>query len=379
VAPDRENGFKNNMTASNAAAHDAAEEQGYGRMENGSMHHLPFRNSVHLTTEEAHAVMRRMLSGQMDTAGIAELLRFLQRKGETVAELVGFAQAMQEVAQAVDLNQDESPILDTCGTGGDGTNTFNVSTATAFVVAGAGLRVAKHGNRRISSQCGSADVLEALGVHVSLSASDAVECVKEIGIGFLYAPLLHPAVKHAQEARLLLKGHTVFNMLGPLTNPVRAKVQLIGAYSVKAAEMLALASARLGTHRAFVVHGADGLDEISTTGLTTVFQVEESRVQKGQWSPQDFGVETAAIDSLKGGDPETNAGIIRAVLKGERGPARDIVLVNAAAALLIGRRVPDIKTGAAVAGETIDNGAALEKLSRLAELTSAHRHQVIEA
>jgi anthranilate phosphoribosyltransferase len=371
--------FENNMTASKAAAQDAAEEQRYGRMENGSMHHLPFRNSVHLTTDEAHAVMSKLLSGQMDTAGIAELLRFLRRKGETVSELVGFARAMQEVAHAVDLSQDESPVLDTCGTGGDGTNTFNVSTATAFVVAGAGLRVAKHGNRRISSQCGSADVLEALGVHVSLSARDAVDCVKEIGIGFLYAPLLHPAVKHAQEARLLLRGRTVFNMLGPLTNPVRAKLQLIGAYSVRAAEMLALASARLGTHKAFVVHGADGLDEISTTGPTTVFQVEEGRVQKGQWSPQDFGVETASIDTLKGGDPETNAQIIKTVLQGKRGPARDIVLVNAAAALLIGGRVPDIRTGAALAGETIDNGAALAKLAHLAELTRARGPQAIEA
>ncbi len=342
------------------------------------MHHLPFRNSVHLTTDEAHAVMSRMLSGEMDTAGIMELLRYLQRKGETVAELVGFAQAMREKAQPVDLNQDESPVLDTCGTGGDGANTFNVSTATAFVVAGAGLRVAKHGNRRISSQCGSADVLEALGVDVSVSAMDAAECVREIGIGFLYAPLLHPAVMHAREARLQLKGRTVFNMLGPLTNPVRARVQLIGAFSVRAAEMLAQASARLGTDRAFVVHGADGLDEVSTTGPSTVFQVEEGRVQKGQWSPQDFGVEVASIEMLKGGDPQTNAGIVKGVLEGEHGPARDIVLVNAAAALLIGGRVPDIRTGVALAGETIDTGAALEKLARLAELTTARGPQVVQ-
>ncbi len=343
------------------------------------MPHLPFRNSVHLTTDEARDVMGRLLSGEMDTAGITELLLYLQRKGETVAELVGFAQAMRQMAQPIELNQEESPVLDTCGTGGDGTNTFNVSTATAFVVAGAGLRVAKHGNRRISSQCGSADVLESLGVDVSLSASDVVECVRQIGIGFLFAPLLHPAVKHAQEARLQLKGRTVFNMLGPLTNPVQARVQLIGAFSVRAAEMLALASARLGTHRAFVVHGADGLDEISTTGPTTVFQVEEGRVQKGQWSPQDFGVETASIEMLKGGDPETNAGIIKTVLQGERGPTRDIVLVNAAAALLIGGSVFDIRTGVTVAAETIDSGAAYEKLTRLVELTNALGPRVVHA
>jgi anthranilate phosphoribosyltransferase len=214
--------FENDMTASEITAPDAGEKQRYGRMENGSMHHLPFRNSVHLTTSEAHDLMRRMLSGEMDTAEIAEVLRYLQRKGETVSELVGFAQGMREMAHAADLDQEESPILDTCGTGGDGANTFNVSTATAFVVAGAGLRVAKHGNRRISSQCGSADVLEALGVHVSLSAAQVSECIREIGIGFLYAPMLHPAVRFAQEARLQLRGRTIFNMLGPLTNPVGA-------------------------------------------------------------------------------------------------------------------------------------------------------------
>src|SRR5947209_6296122 len=259
-------------------------------MSGGAMAHLPFRNFVHLTQSEAYELMRNMLSGGMSTDGIAEVLTFLRRKGETIAELVGFASAIRDMSPPVELDQSHAPVLDTCGTGGDSTNSFNVSTAAAFVVAGAGLRVAKHGNRRISSQCGSADVLEALGVSVSLSAEHAIECVRRIGIGFLYAPLLHPAVKHAQEARLLLKGRTVFNLLGPLTNPVHARVQLIGAFSVRAAEMLAHASARLGIERAFVVHGSDGLDEITTTGLTTVFQVEDGRVQKGQWAPSDFGI-----------------------------------------------------------------------------------------
>jgi len=348
-------------------------------MESGSMNHLPFRNSVHLSQAEAHSLMCTMLSGEMDTAGITELLRYLQRKGETVAELVGFASAMRELAERVELDQTEDRVLDTCGTGGDGSNTFNVSTATAFVVAGAGLRVAKHGNRRISSQCGSADVLEALGVHVSLSAQHVVDCIQETGIGFLYAPLLHPAVKHAQEARLLLKGRTVFNMLGPLTNPVQARVQLIGAYSVRAAEMLALASARLGTERAFVVHGSDGLDEISTTGPTTVFQVENGRVQKGQWTPSDFGMETAAIEELRGGDPTTNAAIIRSILGGEAGPRRDIVVANAAAALLMGGRAEDIKSSVELAVQAIESGAAREKLEMLAEFTGRHRPDLVDA
>lgn len=314
--------------------------------------------------------MCNMLSGGMSTEGIAEVLSFLRRKGETIAELVGFASAIREMSPPVEIDQSEEPVLDTCGTGGDASNSFNVSTAAAFVVAGTGLRVAKHGNRRISSQCGSADVLEALGVCVSLSAEHALACIRRIGIGFLYAPLLHPAVKHAQEARLLLKGHTVFNLLGPLTNPVRARVQLIGAFSVRAAELLAQASVRLGTERAFVVHGSDGLDEITTSGLTTVFKIEDSRVQKGQWSPADFGVPRASVDDLKGGDPETNARIVRSVLEGQTGPPRDIVIVNAAAALLVAERAPDIKTAVAMATESINSGSARAKLEQLAEMTA---------
>jgi anthranilate phosphoribosyltransferase len=345
-------------------------------MNSQAMSHLPFRNSVHLTQAEAHDLMRRMLSGEMNTEGIAEVLRFLRRKGETVAELVGFASAMQEMAHPLALQQEDDPVIDTCGTGGDGTNTFNVSTATAFVVAGAGQRVAKHGNRRISSQCGSADVVEALGVSVLLPAELVVECIRETGIGFLYAPLLHPAVKHAQEARLLLKGRTVFNLLGPLTNPVRARVQLIGAFSVRAAEIMAQALARLGIDRAFVVHGSDGLDEITTTGPTTVFQVEEGGVQKGRWVPADFGLPVAAIEDLQGGDTEANASIIRAILGAEAGPKRDVVVANAAAALFVARKAIDLKAAVAMAAESIDSGAARAKLERLVEFSARLRHEV---
>jgi anthranilate phosphoribosyltransferase len=334
---------------------------------------LPFRSSVHLSQIEAHNLMREMLSGSMDTAGIAEVLGYLRQKGETVAELVGFASAMREMGEPIDLDQSADPVLDTCGTGGDGTNTFNISTATAFVVAGAGLRVAKHGNRRISSQCGSADVLEALNVHVSLSADHVAECVRQTGIGFLFAPLLHPAVRHAQEARLQLKGRTVFNLLGPLTNPVRARMQLIGAFSIRAAEMLAHASARLGTERAYVVHGSDGLDEISTSGPTTVFLVEDGKVQKGTWAPQDFGVEPVTLEQLQGGSPEENAQIVRDVLDGQTGPKQDIVLVNAAAALLLAHRAEDVRAGIQLARESIDSGAAKRKLEELAAFTSEHK------
>ena len=311
--------------------------------------------------------MHRMLSGEMSTEGIADVLSFLRRKGETLAELVGFASAIREISPGLHLNGIEEPVLDTCGTGGDGTSTFNISTATAFVVAGAGVKVAKHGNRRISSQCGSADVLEALGVSVTLPAERVSECIQQTGIGFLYAPLLHPAVKHAQEARLQLKGRTVFNLLGPLTNPAHARIQLIGAFSVRAAELLAHAAARLGIEQAFVVHGADGLDEITTTGPTTVFQVEEAKVQKGRWTPADFGVEEASLEDLKGGDVETNAQLVRSILDGEPGPRRDIVIVNAAAALFLAQRAPDLKSAVALAAESIDSGAARRKLEQVVE------------
>lgn len=341
------------------------------------MSHLPFRNFVHLTQQEAYDLMRRMLSGEMNTDGIAEVLSFLRRKGETVSELVGFASALRDLSEPVDLDQSEEPVIDTCGTGADNAGSFNVSTATAFVIAGTGLRVAKHGNRRITSQCGSADVLEALGIPVDLSAQQAMECIRTTGIGFLYAPLLHPAVKHAQEARLLLKGRTVFNLLGPLTNPVRARVQLIGAFSVRAAEMLAQASARLGMERAFVVHGGDGLDEITTTAHTTVFQVEEGRVQKGRWSPGDFGVAQASIEDLRGGDPEMNAGIVRSILEGEPGPRKDIVVANAAAGLLVAGRASDLKTAVSMATESIDSGAAKQKLEQLIAFTTAASHEVV--
>lgn len=334
-------------------------------MSSGRTLALPFRNSVHFSQEEAYDLMRKMLSGEMETEQIAAMLHYLRRKGETIGEIVGFASAIRDLSRPVFSPEAEESFLDTCGTGGDGAHTFNISTAAAFVAAGAGLQVAKHGNRRISSQCGSADVLEQLGIPPTLTAEQTGDCIRNVGIGFLYAPSLHPGMMHVQEARRSLAGRTVFNLLGPLTNPVRARVQLIGAYSVRAAEMLAHASARLNTERAFVVHGSDGLDEITTTGLTTVFQVEDGRVQKGRWTPADFGVSSSSLEELNGGDVATNAQVLLAILNGESGPKRDIVVVNAAAALFCARKAEDLKTAVALASESIDSGSARRKLEEL--------------
>lgn len=331
---------------------------------------LPFRNSVHLTQAEASDLMRQILSGEMSTEEIAEILVFLRNKGETVAEVVGFAEAMRELSLPIQVDQAEVPLIDTCGTGGDDAETFNISTAAAFVVAGAGMRVAKHGNRRVSSRCGSGDVLEQLGVSVDLAPEQVANCIGEVGIGFLYAPSFHPSMKNAREARSSLKGRTVFNLLGPLTNPARSRFQVIGAFSVRAAEMLANASARLGIERACIVNGGDGLDEITTTTHTTIFQVEGGKVQKGRWLPSDFGLEQSAPDDLKGGDPETNAAIIRSVLAGETGPSRDVVLANAAAALFVGQHASELKAAVATAAESIDSGAARRKLDELIRYTT---------
>ena len=345
-------------------------------MKSSGTTYLPFRNSVHFTQAEAQELMSAMLSGAMDVDGIVEVLQFLRRKGETLAEIVGFATALRAHATPLALDQSEHPLVDTCGTGGDGTNTFNISTATAFVVAGTGVRVAKHGNRRISSQCGSADVLEELGVRVSLPAVQVKTCIEGVGIGFFYAPLSYPAMQHVAEARARLRGRTIFNLLGPLSNPVGTRAQLIGAYSVRAAELLAQAAARLGIERALVVHGADGLDEITTTTYSTVFKVGTNGVEKERWYPEDFDLPVAAPEDLLGGSPAQNAGIIRSLLEpsaeGEDfpRPVRDIVVANAAAALLVAQRASDFQEAVAMALESIASGAALQKLHALVECTN---------
>jgi anthranilate phosphoribosyltransferase len=329
-----------------------------------------------LSRLEAAAAMEAIMSGAATHAQVAAFLTGLRMKGETVDELIGFAEVMRlkvvrvrtraEVAASL-TGTDREMLLDTCGTGGDASGTFNVSTATAFVVAGAGLKVAKHGNRSVSSLCGSADVVETLGISLVLPPQKVAQCVDEVGIGFLYAPLLHTAMKHVMPARREMGIRTVFNMLGPLTNPAGANAQVIGVYAQALVEPLARVLAELGTIRAFVVHGADGLDEISTTGESLLAEVREGVVRVAPVRPEDFGVPRATIGDLQGGDREQNAEIIRGVLAGEPGPRRDIVVVNAAAALVAGARARDFKEGAQQAAHSIDSGAAARKLQALAE------------
>lgn len=331
-----------------------------------------------LTRIEAAAAMDAIMSGAATNAQIAAFLTALRMKGETVEELIGFAQVMRQKAVRVRTKGEEvaaltgtdrEMLLDTCGTGGDAAGTFNVSTATALVVAGAGVKVAKHGNRSVSSLCGSADVVEALGVSLELPPAAVARCIDEVGIGFLYAPLLHTAMKHVMPARREMGIRTVFNMLGPLTNPAGANAQVIGVYSAALTEPLARVLAELGTLRAFVVHGADGLDEISNTGESRISEVREGTARSFTVSPEDFGVPRATLAALRGGDREENARIIREILAGRNGPKRDIVLMNAAAALLVGGRARDLKEGVALAARSIDSGAAQQKLAALIALS----------
>jgi anthranilate phosphoribosyltransferase len=258
-------------------------------------------------------------------------------------------------------------LVDTCGTGGDATGTFNVSTATAFVVAGAGVPVAKHGNRSVSSLCGSADVVEALGVRLDLSPERVGKCVDEVGIGFCYAPLLHKAMKFVMLARREIRIRTVFNILGPLTNPAHAPAQIIGVYDGKLTEVMARVLKELGAVRAFVVHGEDGLDEISTTSESRISELRHNQVQTYTVRPEDFGLTRTRMAELQGGSAADNAEIIRHILKGEWGPKRDIVVLNAGAAIAAGGKAEDIGAGVALAQRSIDSGAALEKLNRLIE------------
>jgi anthranilate phosphoribosyltransferase len=333
-----------------------------------------------LSRLEAAAAMEAIMSGAATHVQVAAFLTALRMKGETVDELIGLAEVMRLKAarvrtrgevEAALAGTDREMLIDTAGTGGDASGTFNVSTATAFVVAGAGVKVAKHGNRSVSSLCGSADVVETLGVNLDLSPARVAQCIDEVGIGFLYAPLLHTAMKHVMPARREMGIRTVFNILGPLTNPAGANAQVIGVYARSLVEPLARVLAELGTIRAFVVHGADGLDEISTTGESYLAEVREGLVRTSSVRPEDFGVSRATIADLRGGDREENAEIIRRILAGEPGAKRDIVVVNAGAALVAGGRAREIKEGAQLAAQSIDSGAALGKLRTLVELSRA--------
>jgi anthranilate phosphoribosyltransferase len=323
-----------------------------------------------LSREEAERAMEDILSGRVGDVQIATFLTVLRFKGETVDELVGFATVMRRHATpifAADHPHKDEPLVDTCGTGGDACGTFNVSTAAAFVVAGAGVRVAKHGNRSISSRCGSADVLEQLGARIDLSPESVARSIDEVGIGFLFAPAIHSATQHAMKARRELKIRTVFNLLGPLTNPAGASAQIVGVYSANVTELMARALGELGVRRAFVVHGADGLDEISISGETHVAELRDGSVRTFTVTPEDFGLRGASVEAIRGGDAKQNAEIIhkilgRSMLYRDHGPHRDIVLANAAAALVVAGRAHDFLDGVRLAAQSIDTGAAREKL-----------------
>ena len=318
---------------------------------------------------KARSVMEQIMSGQATDAQIGAFLIALRIKGETIDEIAGCAEVMRE--KATPIRTVRSELIDTCGTGGDDSGTFNISTTSAFVACGAGLAVAKHGNRSVSSQCGAADVLAALGVNVEATPEKVGECIDEVGIGFLFAVALHEAMKHAIGPRRELATRTVFNILGPLTNPAGAKRQLLGVFDAALTAALAGVLGELGVERALVVHGSDGLDEITLTGPTQISELRDGQVSTRQIHPGDFGLQTAAAAALKGGDADHNARILREVLDGEEGPQRDVVLLNSAAAIVVGGRAEDLSVGLEMARESIDSGKARQALDRLIEVSNA--------
>jgi anthranilate phosphoribosyltransferase len=319
-------------------------------------------------SEEAMAEMiGAIFSGEVTDAQIGAFMGALATKGETFAELAGAARAMRRKALRIQTGADT--VVDTCGTGGDGAGTFNISTTSAFVVAGAGVTVAKHGNRSVSSQCGSADVLEALGVNLNVAPEVVEEAMREIGIGFLFAPLFHGAMKYAMRARREVGVRSIFNMLGPLTNPAAANVQLLGVFAPELTEMFAEALRRLGARRAMVVHGHDGLDEISVCAPTRVSELKDGMIRTYDIQPELYFGDLAEPEDLAGGDPSQNAAILREILAGAKGPRRDVVLINAGAALVCAGKARRIEDGIQLAGEVIDSGAALAKLDALVRYT----------
>src|SRR6202140_5436018 len=355
--------------------------------------HRIANHSQSLHRAEAREVMAEVLAAKCTDDQIAALLIALRMKGETVEEIVRFAEAIRAAAaplpiqlatttQALDVSgtgrdalDEESfvdaSLIDTSGTGGDASGTFNISTATALVTAGAGVRVAKHGNRSISSKCGSADVVEALGINIQLSPERAAKCLRDVGICFLYAPNLHPAMKQVQTVRRELRMRTMFNLLGPLTNPAGASGQVGGVYSLDLVEKLAEALSMLGLHRALGVHGRGGFDEINITGPARIAEAREGSVRSYEVEPEEFGMTRATLQEIAGGDATENAAIIRAVLAGEKSPRRDVVLLNAAAALVAAGRADRIAEAVSIAAEAIDSGAATRKLQALTAFTSS--------
>jgi anthranilate phosphoribosyltransferase len=321
-----------------------------------------------LSAEEAGQVMQQIMEGQASPAQIACYLTALRLKGETVEEITGCARAMREKATYVQLAGKR--LVDTCGTGGDGAHTFNISTTAAFVAAGAGVVIAKHGNRSVSSLCGSADVLKELGVNIEVDVPTVEACLREVGIGFLFAPLLHPAMKHAIGPRREIGIRTIFNILGPLTNPARAQAQLLGVYKKELTPMMAQVLGNLGAQHALVVHGDDGLDEITTTTFTHISEWKNGKVTTYRLNPKDVGIAPAKKEDLAGGDPAANARITLEILQGKKGPQRDVVLLNAAAALVVADEAKNLEEGIKLAAHSIDSGSALAKLEALKARTN---------
>ena len=329
--------------------------------------------SCALTRGESEALMEEILTGRMATPEIVRLLMALNQRSIEVQELAGFAQVMRKHATQVFVEGEARPthMVDTCGTGGDGSKTFNISTAAAIVAAAAGARVAKHGNRAASSQSGSADVLEALGVRIDLPFERYGRAIREIGIGFLFAQAAHRATRHATPARKQIGVRTIFNLLGPLTNPAGAQAQVLGVFTMDVMDLVAATLAELGTEHAFVVHGGGGLDEISLAGPTMVAEVRDGLVRRFSVTPEEFGVEPAALDTVRGGTAEENAALIRRILKGEAGPPRDIVVINAAAALMAAGISENFRDAADMASSAIDSGKASKMLEDLRAFTNA--------
>ena len=323
---------------------------------------------VNLSEKEAQGVMLQIMQGSTSESQIAAYLMGLRMKGETVEEITGSVKAMREMALHIHVG--DPFVVDTCGTGGDGANTFNISTAAAFVVAGGGITVAKHGNRSVSSKSGSADVLSALGININLSPERVESCVNEVGIGFLFAPLYHGAMKHCAKPRGDMGIRTMMNILGPLSNPAGATIQVLGVYDQALTEKLAQVLIRLGTQHCFVLHGKDGLDEITLTDFTYVSEGKAGRVSSYHISPQDFGLEKISPKELTGGTPQQNADIIEDLLKGRRNAKREIVLANAAPAFVATGKAKTLKEGYNQAKKVLDSGAAYEKLEKLAAFTN---------
>jgi len=319
--------------------------------------------------DDAAQVMEEIMEGEVTPAQFGAFITALRLKGETVDEIAGFARVMR--AKAIPVKTTD-PVIDVVGTGGDTFNTFNITTTTAFVVAGAGLKVAKHGNRAMSSQCGSADVLEALGVKIELPAEQVQRCLEEVGIGFMFAQAFHPSMKYAAAPRREIGIRTIFNILGPLTNPAGAMAYLLGVADILLVEKLALALKNLGCHHALVVHGEDGLDEITVTGRTQVCELKEGRIENYIISPEELGLSRASLDTLKGGTVNENATLLHSILSGNTtGPQQDVVLINAAAAIVAGDKAQSLKQGLDIARESLDSGRALAKLEQLIELSQS--------